>query len=35
MVSSNQAFALPVRVKEFEKLIEKSVYLDSKIQDIL
>ncbi|GHT68674.1 hypothetical protein FACS1894110_16790 [Spirochaetia bacterium] len=31
MVSSNQAFALPVRVKEFEKLIGNSVYPDSKI----
>jgi hypothetical protein len=32
MVSSNQAFALPVRVREFEKLVEKQVYPDSMIQ---
>lgn len=31
MVSSNQAFALPIRVKEFEKLVEKDVYDDSKL----
>jgi DNA helicase HerA-like ATPase len=30
MVSSNQAFALPVRVREFEKLVEKEVYSDSR-----
>lgn len=30
MVSSDQAFALPVRVTEFEKLVEKKVYPESK-----
>lgn len=30
MVSSDQAFALPVRVDEFEKLVESKVYPDSK-----
>lgn len=30
MVSSDQAFALPVRVSEFEKLIADKVYADSK-----
>lgn len=30
MVSSDQAFALPVRVNEFEKLVEKQVYRESK-----
>lgn len=30
MVSSDQAFALPVRVNEFEKLIERNVYKESK-----
>lgn len=30
MVSSDQAFALPVRVSEFEKLIEVKVYKESK-----
>ncbi|MGV7928728.1 MAG: ATP-binding protein [Spirochaetota bacterium] len=30
MVSSEQAFALPVRVDEFEKLVEEKVYNDSK-----
>jgi hypothetical protein len=30
MVSSDQAFALPVRVNEFEKLIGEKVYADSK-----
>ena len=30
MVSSDQAFALPVRVNEFEKLVEGKVYKDSK-----
>ena len=30
MVSSDQAFALPVRVKEFEKLVEGRIYSDSK-----
>jgi uncharacterized protein len=30
MVSSDQAFALPVRVSEFEKLIAEKVYADSK-----
>lgn len=29
MVSSDQAFALPVRVSEFEKLVEKKVYKES------
>ncbi len=29
MVSSDQAFALPVRVLEFEKLVEKNVYSNS------
>lgn len=32
MVSSDQAFALPVRVHEFEKLIESKVYKNSKFQ---
>ena len=31
MVSSNQSFALPVRVVEFEKLVHKNVYEDSKL----
>lgn len=30
MVSSDQAFALPIRVSEFEKLVENKVYKDSK-----
>jgi DNA helicase HerA-like ATPase len=30
MVSSDQAFALPVRVTEFEKLVEEKVYFESK-----
>jgi len=30
MVSSNQAFALPVRVAEFEKLVKEKVYLESR-----
>jgi hypothetical protein len=30
MVSSDQAFALPVRVNEFEKLVQAKVYSDSK-----
>jgi len=30
MVSSDQAFALPVRVSEFEKLVESKVYKESK-----
>jgi len=30
MVSSDQAFALPVRVSEFEKLVEAKVYKESK-----
>jgi hypothetical protein len=30
MVSSDQAFALPVRVSEFEKLVESRVYRESK-----
>lgn len=33
MVSSDQAFALPVRVTEFEKLVEKKVYPDSKLNN--
>jgi len=33
MVSSGQSFALPVRVKEFEKMVEDRVYSDSKIQN--
>ena len=32
MVSSNQAFALPIRVTEFEKLVDRKVYPDSKFQ---
>jgi uncharacterized protein len=32
MVSSDQAFALPVRVSEFEKLVEARVYADSKFE---
>jgi hypothetical protein len=32
MVSSDQAFALPVRVTEFEKLVEEKVYPASKFQ---
>jgi len=31
MVSSDQAFALPVRVTEFEKLVETKVYHESKL----
>lgn len=30
MVSSDQAFALPVRVSEFEKLVENKVYKESR-----
>ena len=30
MVSSEQAFALPIRVKLFEELVEKKVYENSK-----
>jgi DNA helicase HerA-like ATPase len=30
MVSSDQAFALPVRVNEFEKLVESKIYKESK-----
>jgi uncharacterized protein len=33
MVSSDQAFALPVRVTEFEKLVEGKVYPEAKFQD--
>ena len=33
MVSSDQAFALPVRVTEFEKLVETKVYTTSKFND--
>ncbi|HAB50902.1 MAG TPA: hypothetical protein DCE80_01760 [Ignavibacteriales bacterium] len=32
MVSANQSFALPVRVVEFEKLVHKKVYEDSKLE---
>ncbi|MGA3286737.1 MAG: ATP-binding protein [Bacteroidota bacterium] len=32
MVSSDQAFALPVRVNEFEKLVENKVYSDSRFK---
>jgi DNA helicase HerA-like ATPase len=32
MVSSDQAFALPIRVNEFEKLVENKVYKDSKLK---
>lgn len=32
MVSSDQAFALPVRVSEFEKLIENKIYRESRFQ---
>lgn len=32
MVSSNQAFALPVRATEFEKLVEDKIYKDSKFE---
>ena len=31
MVSSNQSFVLPIRVKEFEKLVENELYPDSKL----
>lgn len=30
MVSSDQAFALPIRVNEFEKLVENKIYKDSR-----
>jgi DNA helicase HerA-like ATPase len=33
MVSSDQAFALPVRVTEFEKLVETKVYHESKLSN--
>ena len=33
MVSSDQAFALPVRVTEFEKLVEGKVYPEAKFKD--
>jgi len=33
MVSSEQAFALPIRVKLFEELVENKVYEDSKFTD--
>jgi DNA helicase HerA-like ATPase len=33
MVSSDQAFALPVRVTEFEKLVEEKVYPEAKFKD--
>jgi hypothetical protein len=32
MVSSDQAFALPVRVNEFEPLIENKVYPQSRLK---
>jgi DNA helicase HerA-like ATPase len=32
MVSSDQAFALPIRVNEFEKLVEAKVYKESKFE---
>lgn len=32
MVSSEQAFALPVRVNEFERIIEDKIYAESKFQ---
>lgn len=32
MVSSDQAFALPVRVSEFEKLVENKIYQESKFK---
>jgi len=32
MVSSDQAFALPIRVNEFEPLVENKVYLSSRIK---
>ena len=34
MVSSNQAFALPVRAVEFEKLVNDKVYPDSKFENM-
>ncbi len=34
MVSSDQAFALPVRVIEFEKLVSEKVYKESKFENI-
>jgi hypothetical protein len=33
MVSSDQAFVLPVRVLEFEKAVENNVYPSSKIRN--
>lgn len=33
MLSSDQAFVLPIRVSEFEKLVGRSVYEDSKFRD--
>lgn len=33
MVSSDQAFALPVRVTEFEKLVGEKVYPEAKFKD--
>jgi len=33
MVSSEQAFALPIRVTHFEKLVENKVYEDSKLSE--
>ena len=33
MVSSNQAFALPVRVAEFEKLVGNKIYPETKFEN--
>lgn len=33
MVSAGQSFVLPVRVNEFEKVVEKAVYQDSRFSD--
>lgn len=33
MVSSDQAFALPVRVHEFEKLVKSKIYKDSRLEE--
>jgi hypothetical protein len=33
MVSSDQAFALPVRVNSFERLVERKIYTESKFQE--
>ena len=34
MVSANQSFALPVRVVNFDKLVHKNVYTDSKLDNL-